>query len=181
MTGFDVSGWIPQWAPARDQLKRQRLNLRALHRHRIVDSWLVWDLQHDTWFADLPVVLMFDHGEQLEVSWQKFDDLSITWNTIDTKRTPIAWVDWPLTWRPQGHAALRAITRQTITSTAATEHRFVTRQIAPPTNDEHSTWLVGGIWLGTDAGGLHIFNALDENGLSGEMPSDGPDNRRLHL
>jgi hypothetical protein len=118
---------------------------------------------------------------QLEVSWQKFDDLSITWNTIDISTTTIAWIDWPLAWRSQGHAALRAVAGQTITSTAATEHRFTTRQVMPPTNDDHSTWLVGSIWLATRTGGLHIFNALDENGLSNETPADGADNRRLDL
>ncbi|MCT2586283.1 hypothetical protein [Actinophytocola gossypii] len=29
-----------------------------------------------------------------------------------------------------------------------------------------STRLTTGLWLATDSGGLHIFNALDENGLS---------------
>jgi hypothetical protein len=60
VTVFDISGWVPQWAPARDQLGRQRENLRTLHGHRIVDSWLVWNLQLDDWFADLPIVLKLD-------------------------------------------------------------------------------------------------------------------------
>jgi hypothetical protein len=177
MAEFDVSGWVPRWAPARDQLSRQRTNLRAIRGHRIVDSWLVWDLQHDAWFADLPVVLLLDDGRQIEVSWQKFDDLSISWNTIDVSMTPIGWVTWPLAWRSQGHESLRAVSDQTITSTASTEHRFTTRQVAPPTNEPHSAWLVGGIWLGTSNGGLHIFNALDENGLSSNAPVVRADNR----
>ena len=62
MAELEISGWLPQWAPAGDQLSRQRTNLQALRGHRIVDSWLVWDLQYDTWFADLPVVVLLDDG-----------------------------------------------------------------------------------------------------------------------
>lgn len=182
MTDGDVSGWIPRWAPAREQLSSQRSNLRALHGRRIMDSWLVWDLHHDRWFADLPVVLAFDDGRRLEVCWQKFDDLSISWNTIDISAEPVAWVTWPLAWRSQGHPALQAVTGQTITSAASTEHRFTTRQIVPPGNNQvHSTWLAGGVWLQTDGGGLHIFNALDENGLASDTPRTGEDHRLLPL
>jgi hypothetical protein len=179
MTEFDISGWVPQWAQGRDHVSGQRTNLLALHGHRIIDSWLVWDLQHDKWFADLPVVLVLDHGRQLEVCWKNLDILSITWNTIDVSTTPIAWVTWPLAWRSQGHESLRAVTGQTITLAAFTEYRFTTRQLLPPTNELRSTWLVAGIWLETHDGGLHIFNALDENGLSSSAPIVGEDHRLL--
>ena len=32
-------------------------------------------------------------GSQLEVCWEKFDHVSITWDTIDVTVTPKAWVD----------------------------------------------------------------------------------------
>ncbi len=183
MVDLHISGWTPQWAPASDQLNLQRTNLLRLRGHRIVDSWLVWDLDHDTWFADLPVILMLDDGRQLEVSWQKFDDLSITWNTIDVSTTPTAWVTWPLTWRSQGHESLQAVTGRTITAVASTEHRFATRHVSPPppSAEVNSTWLVGGLWLETDHAGLHIFNALDENGLTNDPVQAGEDNRLLPL
>lgn len=44
----------------------------------------------------MPIVLRLDHGPQLEVCWEKFDDLSITWDTIDVTVKPRAWVEWPL-------------------------------------------------------------------------------------
>jgi hypothetical protein len=184
MNDFDISGWAPHWMSAPNQLNLQRTQLLSLRGRRIVDSWLVWDLEHDKWFADLPVILMLDDGRQLEVSWQKFDDLSITWNTIEVSTTPIAWVTWPLTWRSQCHETLRAVTGNTINAVASTEHRFTTRQVAPtpvPGAETNSAWLVGGIWLGTDGVGLHIFNALDENGLSNDPVETGQDNRVLPL
>ncbi|MEU8258042.1 hypothetical protein AB0C06_27680 [Micromonospora inaquosa] len=42
----------------------------------------MWDSERDEWFADCPVVLDFA-GERLEVNHQKFDDVSITWNSAD--------------------------------------------------------------------------------------------------
>ena len=180
MDDFEISGWNPPWAPAADQLNLHREELLSLRGHRIIDSWLVWNLEHDEWFADLPVVLVLDDRRQLEVSWEKLDDLSISWNTIDVSVTPTAWVTWPLTWRSQGHESLRIVTGRTIMSVASTEHRFTTRQVEPPPPPgaaTNSTWLVSGIWLETDGPGLHIFNALDENGLTNDRVESGENNR----
>lgn len=69
----DVSGWVPAFLPADDQLDRQAARLRSLTGHRIAETWTVWSLEHDEWFADLPVVLRLDDGPQLEVCWEKFD------------------------------------------------------------------------------------------------------------
>jgi hypothetical protein len=116
------------------------------------------------------------------VSWQNFEDLSITWNTIDVSTAPTGWVTWPLSWRSQGHESLRAVTGNTISAVAVTEHRFTTRQVEPlpaMADKTNSTWLVGGIWLATTDAGLHIFNALDENGLSNDPVPSGEDNRVL--
>jgi len=173
---FDISGWAPQWLPAREQLDVQRDRLLACSGQRIVDSWLVWNLELDKWFADLPVILSLDDGRHLEVCWQKFDELSITWNTIDVSRAPVAWVTWPLVWRSQGHKALRAVTGSIITAVASTEHRFTTRQ-ATTGAEEHAAWLVGGLWLETNDKSLQIFNALDENGLTNDRAAIDEDNR----
>ena len=171
MTDFDVSGWSPRWMPARDQLDLQRTELLALRGHQIIDAWLVWDLEHDSWFADLPVVLTIDDGRQLEVSWEKLDDLSITWNTIDLSTTPVAWVTWPLAWRSQAHGALRAVTGKAITEVTSTEQLFSTR--ADGSDEANSTWLLGGVCLRTEGTALHIYNALDENGLENELADSG--------
>lgn len=59
---FDVSGWVPQWLPALDQLEVQRDSLLACSQHWIIDSWLVWNLELDERFAELPVILSLDDG-----------------------------------------------------------------------------------------------------------------------
>lgn len=179
VTDFDISGWIPDWAPAHAQLAAHRPELRRRQSRRIVDAWLVWNLELNEWFADLPVVLLFDDGRQVEISWQKFDDLSITWNTVDVTVAPIAWVTSPLIWRSQAHETLRAVTGQTVASVASTEHLFTTRDLASARAS--SVWLASGLWLQTARTGLHIFNALDENGLSNEPPPASEKLRLLEL
>jgi len=99
----------------------------------------------------------------------KFDDLSITWDTIDVAVTPKAWVEWPLEWRSTAHPALLSCVGSTIHSMRATTFRFTTHNVADP-GDVSEVWLTAGLWLATNSRGVHIFNALDENGLSGERP-----------
>lgn len=84
----DISGWVPDWGSAATQLASHGPRLRSLRGRRVVQTWIVWILDSDCWFADLPVVVVFDDGSQLEVCWQKFDELSISWNTIDVNVTP---------------------------------------------------------------------------------------------
>lgn len=180
MTDIDVSGWQPTWDTAGNQLRRHSERLRSLPGRRVSDAWIVWNLEHDEWFADLPVVIQFDDVLQLEIGWQKFDDLSITWNTIDVAVTPRAWVTWPLEWRSQAHPALSDIIEQEVTHVEASRHLFTTRGVDPP-SDAHSAWLTSGIWLQTDRSGLHVFNALDENGLSNERPLPSPQLERVPI
>ncbi|MGB3443474.1 MAG: hypothetical protein WBA97_32460 [Actinophytocola sp.] len=165
---------MPDFRPADEQLDRQAARLRALSNLRVVETWTVWNLEHDEWFAGLPVVLRLDRGPQLEVCWEKFDDLSITWGTIDVALTPRGWVEWPLEWRQAAHPALAAITGATLETVAVTSFRFVTKNVSDP-RDRHAVWLTTGLWLATDCGDLHIFNGLDENGLSDQPPSRDTD------
>jgi hypothetical protein len=180
MTDLDVSGWQPVWQPAETQLRHQAGQLTSLRGRRVVDAWIVWNLEHDKWFADLPVVIEFDDGRRFEVSWQKFDELSISWNSIDVAVTPIAWVTWPLQWRSQGHPALRNIVGCAVRTVDATQHRFTTHRVDAPGNTS-AVWLTSGIWLETTGAGLHLFNALDENGLSEDLPVDGTEFRRAAI
>lgn len=176
VTDHGIPGWAPRWGPAGEQLTELRSILVGLRGRRIVDSRVVWDLEDNSWFADLPVVLLLDDHRQLEISWQKFDDLSISWDSLDLEAAPIGWADQPLAWQSQGHDALRSVNGRVITSTALTELLFTTGQTGTP-----GGWLVGGLLLETDGGSLHIFNALDENGLSFGPFEDTEDHRRAPL
>jgi len=180
MRNVDVSGWRPTWADARTQLRLHDMDLQSLRGRRVLDAWIVWDLDRDTWFADLPVVLQFDDGRQLEICWQKFDELSISWNTIDTAIPPTAWVSWSLDWRVRAHPAFDEIIGRNVTHVEGTEHLLTTRRLLPP-GDGTSAWLCSGIWLQAGDVGLHVFNALDENGLSNEPPIAGPTLRRISI
>lgn len=175
-----VSGWKPDFLSADLQLEKQASLLSALVGDHVVAAWTVWMVDQDEWFADLPVVLELKSGRQMELCWEKFDDLSVTWDTIDLAVTPKAWVDWPLEWRREENSPFGPIFGSPITEVAASRLLFRTENVDHP-DDVRATWLTTGLWIGTQAGGLHVFNALDENGVSGNRPErdDAHDVRSL--
>lgn len=170
-----MSGWRPDFLPAHEQLQRQAARLRDFVGDRLETAWIVWDLERDTWLADLPVVLVLNDGRQLEVCWEKFDDLSITWDTIDLAVKPRAWVDWPLEWRQEAHSALAAaMPVGELVQVAATRSSTHIRRSAER-HDADRTWATTGLWFeGPGGTGVHVLNALDENGLSSTPPLRDP-------
>ena len=80
-----MSGWNADYAPAPEQLRRQRSRLLALVGQRLRAGWVGWELARDRWQPVIPVVLVFDGGVQLELAWDAADRLSISWNTIDLR------------------------------------------------------------------------------------------------
>ena len=180
-----VSGWVAQFLPGQEQISVHREKLLALVGSRLTNAWIVWNLDDDTWFADLPVVLQFDNDVQLELCWEKFDDLAVSWNTVDVSIAPTAWVTWPLEWRSRAHESLANAVGSVVTDVSVLEYFLGTpsgvwarlpRRKAKPGSGE-----ANGLWFDTDRGGLHVFNALDENGLSNDRPSDGRDHRVTNL
>jgi hypothetical protein len=164
-----VSSWVPNFLPAGSQFARQADRLRSLVGDQVAEAWVVWNLEHDDWFADLPVVLQMKRGPQLEVCWEKFDDLSITWDTIDVTVTPKAWVEWPLEWRSGAPPELGSVVFATVQDLAISSCLLTTQNVDHP-HDVGAVWLTTGLWIGTESGGVHILNALDENGLSAQPP-----------
>ena len=79
-------------------------------------------------------------------------------------------MDWPLEWRQAAHPALAAITGEMVQRISATSFLF-TLESVKGSGGTYSTRLTTGLWLATEGGGLHIFDALDENGLSAQ-PED---------
>ncbi|GAB3884431.1 hypothetical protein GCM10027612_18130 [Microbispora bryophytorum subsp. camponoti] len=83
-----------------------------LEGRRLTRALLLWDLDKDVWFSDGLVLLDFE-GEQIEIVHQKFDEISITWNTVDPART----LDWAgegfrLAWREGVPGALARLQGQ---------------------------------------------------------------------
>lgn len=125
----------------------------------------MWDLESDEWWADGPVLLDFD-GEQVEINHQKFDDLSVTWNTVDTSR-PLRWGDGSdeLGWRRGVPPALAALRGQTLRGVELLE------RAGGDVADE--TVAVSFEFPDSQ---VTVCNNLDENGL--EFGSPQPERRR---
>ena len=112
MSFFGIPGYQPQWLVGRHAIARaHRRRLHVQIGRRLTRSWLVWNRVNDEWVADCPVLLDFE-GEQVELTHQKVDDLSITWNSIDPSE-PIAYGDDPkdisLAWRDDACPRLAAL------------------------------------------------------------------------
>jgi hypothetical protein len=120
---------------------------------------LVWDLDEDEWFADCPILLDFE-GEQVEINHWKFDEVSITWNTIDPARSP-AWPDFHLAWRDNAPDELAALVGQPLSTMELLEWRG-------------SDLAQGTVSLGFSFsnGQVTIYNKLDENGMEFTPPDD---------
>lgn len=166
-----VSGWQASWGQSDAVLADHVDRLSALVGARLVGAWTVWIEREDDWFADMPVVLQFDDGSQLEVCWQRLDDLSLSWNTIDLGKKPEAWIS-DLDWRNWAHLALSMNRDETVTAVGGTQFVWSTTDVDHPHVKESRGLLTGGLWIGTTGSGLHVFNALDENGLAPNYDGD---------
>lgn len=96
-----ISGFRPQWLNGFKTIRATHAEQLAwLPGHKLTASAVVKFAEDGDWSADCPVVLTFDN-EQIEVCHQKFDDLSITWNTINTASPITGWEESGLTplWR----------------------------------------------------------------------------------
>ncbi|MGC5664634.1 hypothetical protein ACN261_30060 [Micromonospora sp. WMMD723] len=159
---FGIAGYQPAWLNgAAEVAGRHARRLRGLVGRRLTSSWVVWDDDDDTWFADCPVVFDFD-DERLEVNHQKFDDLSITYGSIDVTRKPV----WPtsdgfrLRWRNDAPALLAARHGQRLEAVELLERAG-------------GDLADGAVALGLRFanGWLTIYNAMDENGVEEGDPS----------
>jgi len=109
------------------------------------------------WFCDAPVLLHIG-DTVLEICHNKFDELSITCDTIDSAR-PVEW-DWgdrSWEWRKSDLTETSPLTGQTVTSMGFVEWRGERDDIAN-----------GMVALRLDVGDetLLVFNGLDENAVA---------------
>ncbi|MEU6339388.1 hypothetical protein ABZ883_00315 [Streptomyces sp. NPDC046977] len=150
---FGIDGYRPDWLNGHPSVAaRHGARLAALIGRPLARAWLVWDIRDDEWFADCPVLLDFT-GDQVEINHQKFDDVSITWNSADPHQ-PVVWPDFDFRWRHDARGELQALQGQILQGVQLLE------------------WTGNDMALGTVAvgfrfprGQLTVFNALDENGL----------------
>ncbi|MFD5322800.1 hypothetical protein [Streptomyces sp. NPDC127092] len=153
MFDFGIAGYQPTWLNRRSDITREHgQRLRGLVGRTLTRVWMVWDLQADEWFCDCPVLFDFE-GEQVEINHHKFDDLSVTWNTVDPGR-PVRWPDFDLQWRAEPLPELRALQGRSLTGVELLE--WTGRDLAQGNVD---------VSLVFTTGRVTVFNALDENGL----------------
>ncbi|MET0132811.1 MAG: hypothetical protein ABW215_04375 [Kibdelosporangium sp.] len=178
MFDFGVPGYRPQWLNGlRTVTAAHGDRLHALAGRPLTHLWLVWDLGDDTWFADCPVLVDFG-GAQIEINNQKFDDLSITWNTVDPGR-PMAW---PRSEDPYDFER-RAERGQPGPGQPEPEWQDRTPpelRGQPLQAAEFVAWagpkgdMANGavhVEFTLPGGGFTIFNALDENGIEYSLPA----------
>ncbi|MET8522102.1 hypothetical protein [Nocardioides sp. NPDC004968] len=155
---FDIANYQPSWQCGLSAITRANgSRLGRLRGRSLTRSWLLWDRNDDEWFTDAPVVLDFA-GEQLEINHQKFDDLSLTWNTIDPL-LHVPYPDFDLVWRDDAVAQLARLQARTVTAVDLLEYRG---------DDMANGMIAVGIGFGDDY--LVVQNNLDENGLAFGSP-----------
>ncbi|MCL8017994.1 hypothetical protein [Streptomyces sp. AS02] len=158
MFDFGIAGYRPLWLNHRGDVVREHGHrLRGLVGRTLTGVWMVWDRQDDEWFCDSPVLFDFE-GERVEINHHRFDDLSLTWNTIDPS-TPVRWPDFDLQWRcdplPEPHA-LRGLSLKGVELL-----EWTGRDLARGNVDVSFVF---------ETCRVTVFNALDENGLSFAPP-----------
>lgn len=167
-----VPGYRPRWLTGvRAIAAAHGDRLRALVGRTLTRTWLVCDARTGAWMADWPVVICFE-DDRIEISHQKFDELSLTWGSIDLSR-PIDWPpDWEQApvWTADPLAGLPALRGQPLRSVALLERSGADHDLANGSVAVH---------LAFPEGQLTVFNGLDENSIDLDPPS--PEYRRHTL
>lgn len=171
MSYFGIQGYQPRWLNGLSAISAAHgARLQALTGHPLRQAWLLWDVGDDEWFADAPVLLDFG-VEQVEINHQKFDDLSITWNTIDRRRQP-AWSlgdgghpddhVFQLAWRHGVRAELTALHGLCLQAVELLEHA----------GGDMADGMVA-VSFAFPGGRVTVSNGLDENSLEFGGPDPG--------
>ncbi|USX52365.1 hypothetical protein [Lentzea sp. HUAS12] len=166
---FGIDGYEPRWLAGSSIIDAAHgPRLRALTGHVLRHVWLLWDIEDDEWFADAPVLLDFGH-EQVEISHQKFADLSVTWNTISPAKQP-AWTSgvFQLAWRDEARADASAHHGHRLDAVELLEYAG--------SNAAHGMTAISFVFSGNR---LTVSNGLDENDL--EFGGPDPAYRRTPL
>jgi hypothetical protein len=124
-------------------------------------SWVAILRSDEHWLKDLPIILRIG-GNNYEVCWMKFSDLSITKNLINVQ-DGFNWMDSEdeellCDWQKNGLPKLQAVIGQSIKSIQLLEAQY--------SFGDNQTWLPNGVEFILSNGYLSIFNNLDENGIS---------------
>lgn len=147
---------------------------------KLTDAWVAWDLEHNEWFNDEPVVFNFG-DRQLEACFNQLSQFAITWDTVDVNQPP-NWMDcfdgMPLQWRRNGHETLANAIGETLESIAVVDRMFRTTVLDNKNHpkqirESSEFWMLYALEFEFNTCTVVLYNALDENGLQGEPLSGG--------
>jgi hypothetical protein len=131
--------------------------------HRLVDAWLMWDLDARAWFAHGPVILGFG-GLNVEVTHRKFDECAISWGQVDMSAPP-RWPGMRLDWRAGSHPALECVRGRRLREVNIIE-RIMMAEWRPR--------VLHAVEFLFEGARLAVHNALDENSLTDADEVDLP-------
>ncbi|MFG2873932.1 hypothetical protein ACGFYU_02805 [Streptomyces sp. NPDC048337] len=152
-----ISGFEPSFLIGIDAIRQVHgTRLATLAGRRLTGFALVRFAEDGDWFADCPVVLDFD-GIQVEVCHWKFDELSISWDTIDTAATIRGWESSEFTPRwSHSDEGLEPFVGHELREVTLLEWRPAERDLAAGTVAVEFVFA---------SGRLRIVNGLDENAI----------------
>jgi hypothetical protein len=166
-----ISGFEPGFLVGLDAVRKEHgSRLAALVGRRLTGYALVRFAGNGDWFADCPVILNFG-GVRVELCHWKLDELSISWNTIDTAAVITGWDGSGLT--PEWSCADERLGRfasQELCEVALLEWRPSGHDLADGTVAVEFVFA---------AGRFRIANGLDENSI--EVGAAQPDYVRHRL
>jgi hypothetical protein len=158
-----IAGWDPHWLVGLRAVRAAHgRRLAALGGRHLTGAAVVRFAEDGSWFADCPVVLDFA-GERVEICHQKFDDLSITWNAVDTT-APVAgreWFEFTPVWSPDD-ALLAPYLGGAVRGVALLHH----------TANDAAHGMVA-VQFVLDTGTFAIANGMDENTIETGKPDPG--------
>jgi hypothetical protein len=169
-----MSGWRPDFRVAEEQIPARWEVLVGLVGRSVV-GWTVGEPGRDLWFPGGPLVLVVDDGTQVEIAWQKWNDLSITRGTVDLTVPPVV-AGQTREWRASGPEPVAAIAGRTITGFAAVETPYFdgeTDLSGELPMDRVAGWSLDGLWIECGDVGLQVYSRADDNGYSSGTVRDG--------
>ncbi|MGW2726971.1 hypothetical protein [Streptomyces sp. NPDC001494] len=160
-----ISGFEPTFLVGLEAVReRHGPRLAELGGRRLTGYMLVRFVEDGDWFADCPVVLDFE-GVRVEICHWKFNELSISWNTIDTTAAITGWRSSEFTpvWS-RADERLEPFVGQELRETSLLEWLPSGQDLADGTT---------AVEFAFDAGRFRIANGLDENNIEvGDLHPD---------
>ncbi|AQZ70424.1 hypothetical protein BKM31_15795 [[Actinomadura] parvosata subsp. kistnae] len=154
-----ISGFEPTFLVGLQAIRDEHgQGLAALGGRRLTGFALVRFIENGDWYADCPVVLDFD-GVQVEISHWKFDELSISWNTIDTAAAITGWEE------DDAPTPVWSSTDERLEPFVGQELREVALLVWHPSSRDDMAGGTVAVEFVFDRGRFCIANGLDENSI----------------